>query len=189
MVSPVILDYKVAIIGSTGVGKSSLCLQFSRNKFPENYEPTIEDYYRKQIMFEGENVMFDIIDTAGQEGNLTNLNALIKQAQGYLLVYDITRSDSFREAKDFRDRILNVKNCSIVPMVLVGNKMDKEERRAISTDQGVKQATEWNCKFWEVSAKERNNLENAFLDCVKLIKLQMNSSRQGQSACCVCQIF
>ena len=86
--------------------------------------------------------MFDLIDTAGQEGNLTNLNALIKQANGYLLVYDITRKDSFLEAKEFRNRILNVKNCSVVPLVLVGNKLDREERREISFDIAQTQALE-----------------------------------------------
>ena len=135
-------EYKVAIIGSTGVGKSSLCLQFARNTFPVNYEPTIEDYYRKQSNLDGESIIFDIIDTAGQEGNLTNLNALIKQANGYLLVYDITRRDSFLEAKEFRDRILNVKNCNFVPLVLVGNKLDKSERREITCEIAQKQALE-----------------------------------------------
>lgn len=180
-------DYKIAIIGSTGVGKSSLCLQFARNKFPENYEPTIEDYYRKQVSFEGETIMFDIIDTAGQEGNLTNLNSLIRQAQGYLLVYDITRADSFKEAREFRDRILNVKNCSIVPLVLIGNKLDKSEKRAVLYEQAEKQAIEWSCKFMEVSAKTKNNLETAFLECARMIKQEISLNRRG-TACCVCEI-
>jgi GTPase KRas len=182
-------EYRVAIIGSTGVGKSSLCLQFARNKFPENYEPTIEDYYRKLVSLDGEQIMFDIIDTAGQEGNLTNLNALIKQANGYLLVYDITRKDSFNEAKEFRDRILNVKNCSVVPLVLVGNKLDKEDRREIEYELAQKQAVEWNCKFWEVSAKTKSNLESAFIECARMIKQEIMKSRQGNSVCCSCQIL
>jgi GTPase KRas len=128
MDDPLSRKYKVAIIGSTGVGKSSLCLQFARSRFPENYEPTIEDYYRKSSLLDGEQALFDIIDTAGQEGNLTNLSALIKQAQGFLLVYDITRKDSFLEARVFRDRILDAKNCTAVPLVLVGNKLDRANR-------------------------------------------------------------
>lgn len=189
MEKPATREYKVAIIGSTGVGKSSLCLQFTRNKFPENYEPTIEDYYRKQLSLDGEQIMFDIIDTAGQEGNLTNLNALIKQANGYLLVYDITRRDSFNEAKDFRNRILNVKDCSIVPLVLVGNKLDKQDRREVNYETAQKQAAEWNCRFWEVSAKTKNNLESAFVECARLIKQELVRSRQGSSACCACVMF
>jgi small GTP-binding protein len=182
-------EYKVAIIGSTGVGKSSLCLQFARNKFPENYEPTIEDYYRKQVNLDGEQIMFDIIDTAGQEGNLTNLNALIKQAHGYLLVYDITRRDSFIEARTFRDRILNVKNCSVVPLVLVGNKLDKEDKREIQKEVADKQACDWNCKFWEVSARTKNNLECVFIECARMIRLEFSKHRQGGESCCSCQIF
>lgn len=189
MEKPAANDYKIAIIGSTGVGKSSLCLQFARNKFPENYEPTIEDYYRKQVNFEGETIMFDIIDTAGQEGNLTNLNSLIRQAQGYLLVYDITRIDSFKEAKEFRDRILNVKNCSHVPLVLIGNKLDKGEKRMVLYDQAEKQANEWKCKFLEVSAKTKNNLETAFLECARMIRQEIYLNRKGGKSCCVCHIF
>lgn len=182
-------DYKIAIIGSTGVGKSSLCLQFARNKFPENYEPTIEDYYRKQVNLDGEMIMFDIIDTAGQEGNLTNLNALIRQAQGYLLVYDITRSDSFGEARLFRDRILNVKNCSMVPLVLVGNKLDKEEKRQIGIEVARKQAGEWNCVYCEVSAKTKSNLESAFVECARLIKKEiLTKTRKGTAGCCACSV-
>ena len=183
------IEYKVAIIGSTGVGKSSLCLQFTRNKFPENYEPTVEDYYRKKVNLDGEQVMFEIIDTAGQEGDLAILDSLIKQANGYLLVYDLTRKDSFNEMKEFRNRILDAKHCSKVPLVLVGNKLDNKEQREISNDIAQQQADEWNCKLMEVSAKTKNNLENAFIECARMIKLEHLQNRQSNSTCCVCIIF
>lgn len=67
-------EYKVVIVGSSAVGKSSLCQMFSRNKFPEIYEPTVEDYFRKQVTLEGEQINFEILDTAGQEDSLTNNN-------------------------------------------------------------------------------------------------------------------
>ncbi|CAG9331352.1 unnamed protein product [Blepharisma stoltei] len=179
-------EYKIAVIGSTGVGKSSLCMQFTRNRFEEAYEPTIEDYYRKQVTFEGEQIIFDIIDTAGEEGNLTNLNGLIRQAVGYLLVYDITRRQSYSEAKEFRDRVLYVKNAISVPMVLVGNKADMEEKREISFEEATKDAADWSCSFFEVSAKTKTNLESAFAECAKSIKRSQNKrQRDGGQKCCL----
>lgn len=58
-------EFTITVVGATGVGKSSLCLQFSRNRFEESYEPTIEDYYRKSVVLSGHEIMLDIIDTAG----------------------------------------------------------------------------------------------------------------------------
>ena len=130
-------EYKVALIGSTGVGKSSLCLQFTRNTFQEKYEPTIEDYYRKETVINGSPIGFDIVDTAGQEENLTNLDMLINQSSGFLLVYDITRMHSYIELQKFYDRILNIKHIIDPPIVIVGNKLDMAAKREVSVDEGI----------------------------------------------------
>lgn len=177
-------EYKLALIGSTGVGKSSLCLQFARNRFSERYEPTIEDYYRKIAILDGKSLVFDIIDTAGQEGNLTNLDELIRQASGFIMVYDITQRQSFEELQKFYDRVLHVKNKSHLPMVLVGNKCDVGEQRKITQEQGIALGQKWDCKFWEVSAKTKNNLETAFYECARIIGQTSNDAISNKKCSC-----
>ena len=176
------VEYKIILVGSTGVGKSSLCLQFTRNQFDDKYEPTIEDYYRREATLDGEETVFDIIDTAGQEGNLTNLDILIGQASGFLVIYDITRMQSFKEAQKFYDRILYIKNVTSAPIVLVGNKFDVAFKREVTFEEGLGLARKWGCKFWEVSAKTKNNLETAFYECARLIR-QQEGRYSGQKCC------
>lgn len=57
--------YKIVVVGSGGVGKSCITVRFVQGKFIKKYDPTIEDFYRKQIDVDGEAVMLDILDTAG----------------------------------------------------------------------------------------------------------------------------
>ena len=176
-------EFKIAVLGSTGVGKSSLCAQFSQDKFSDNYEPTIEDYYRKSATLDGESIMFDIIDTAGQEGNLTNIDQLIAQSNGFVMVYDITRKHSFEEIENFHNRVLNVKHNKQVCIVLVGNKSDMNKKRDISFEQGMALARKWNCKFWEVSAKTRSNIETAFYECARIVR--DSEVVEKKERCCV----
>lgn len=169
-------------MGSTGVGKSSLCLQFTRDQFSERYEPTIEDYYRKEASLDGESIIFDIIDTAGQEGNLTNLDQLIGQSNGFVLVFDITRKQSFEEVQVFYDRVLNIKHLKRPAIVLVGNKSDRGDRRDVGFEQGMALARKWNCKFWEVSAKTKTNIDTAFYECARIMR---NGHDGNNERCCL----
>ncbi|CAG9322538.1 unnamed protein product [Blepharisma stoltei] len=185
------LEFKVAVLGAAGVGKSSLCLQFSRNRFPENYEPTVEDYYRKQMAVDGDAIMFYLIDTAGQDASVGNLNSLIQQAIGFIIVYDITNRQTLQDAKQMRDRILHVKDTSHIPLVLVGNKSDVENKREVTAETAKKLAEEWNCQSLEVSAKTRENLETAFIECARKVKEEINNrkGREGLQNCCLCRVF
>jgi GTPase KRas len=177
------VECKIAIVGSTGVGKSSLCMQFTRDTFSDRYEPTIEDYYRKETTLDGEEIIFDIIDTAGQEGNLTNLTQIFNQSNGFVLVYDITRTHSFNELQGFYDRILNVKHMKNPAIVIVGNKCDIAEKREVSFQEGMAMGRKWNRKFWEVSAKTKDNLDTAFYECARLVR-QSETGRYGNEKCC-----
>ncbi|VDM57379.1 unnamed protein product [Angiostrongylus costaricensis] len=60
-------EYKLVVVGDGGVGKSALTIQLIQNHFVEEYDPTIEDSYRKQVVIDGETCLLDILDTAGQE--------------------------------------------------------------------------------------------------------------------------
>lgn len=178
-------EYSIVILGSTGVGKSSLCLQFCRNRFPDSYQPTIEDYFRKPIILKGHNIHLDILDTAGQEVMFQSSLAFITQSQGFILVYDITRKQSFEELVDYRDRILVAKEANWIPMVIVANKCDLESKREVSHEEGRDRAYLWNCQYFEVSAKDKLNHELPFIECANAIfKQEANKNIVSDRKCC-----
>jgi small GTP-binding protein len=117
-------EYKLVVLGSGGVGKSALTVQFVQGIFVEKYDPTIEDSYRKVVEIEGQQCMLEILDTAGTEQFTAMRDLYMKNGQGFLLVYSITAQSTFNDLQDLRDQILRVKDTDDVPMILVGNKCD-----------------------------------------------------------------
>ena len=88
--------HKVIMVGSGGVGKSALTLQFMYDEFVEDYEPTKADSYRKKVVLDGEAVQIDILDTAGQEDYAAIRDNYFRSGEGFLCVFSITEDDSFQ---------------------------------------------------------------------------------------------
>ncbi|PAA80413.1 hypothetical protein BOX15_Mlig006909g1 [Macrostomum lignano] len=162
-------EYKLVVLGSGGVGKSALTVQFVQGIFVEKYDPTIEDSYRKQIEVDNNQCMLEILDTAGTEQFTAMRDLYMKNGQGFLLVYSITSQASFNDLHELRDQILRVKDSDDVPIILIGNKCDLDDERTVSREQGQSLAHQWNCSFLETSAKAKLNVEDSFLDLVRLI--------------------
>jgi len=162
-------EYKLVVLGSGGVGKSALTVQFVQGIFVEKYDPTIEDSYRKQIEIDGGQCMLEILDTAGTEQFTAMRDLYMKNGQGFVLVYSIIAQSTFNDLPDLREQILRVKDKDEVPMVLVGNKCDLNDQRVISTDQGNDLAKKFGCAFLEASAKTRVNVEQIFHDLIRQI--------------------
>ena len=149
-------EYKIVVLGSGGVGKSALTVQFVQGIFVEKYDPTIEDSYRKQVEVDGQQCMLEILDTAGTEQFTAMRDLYMKNGQGFVLVYSITAQSTFNDLQDLREQILRVKDTEDVPMVLVGNKCDLEDERVVGKDQGLNMARQFNnCAFMETSAKAK----------------------------------
>mmetsp|Transcript_10825 Transcript_10825/g.16207 ORF Transcript_10825/g.16207 Transcript_10825/m.16207 type:complete len:205 (+) Transcript_10825:305-919(+) len=163
-------SFKIVLLGNGGVGKSALTIQMVQNHFVEQYDPTVEDSYRKQVEIDGEIAMLDILDTAGQSDYKAIRESNIREAQGFILVYDITSQSSFSEIAPLREQILRKKDLDSVPMVLFGNKCDLEEKRVITKEQGQQYASKTNIRFIEGSAKTRTNVELAFFDVVRQLR-------------------
>ena len=125
-------EYKLVVVGGGGVGKSALTIQLIQNHFVDEYDPTIEDSYRKQVTIDEEVCLLDILDTAGQEEYSAMRDQYMRSGQGFLCVYSITNRGSFEEISSFREQILRVKDADRVPMVIVGNKADLEAERQVS---------------------------------------------------------
>ena len=94
----------------------------------------------------------------------------IRSGMGFLCVYSITSRESFNNIRDFRDRILQVKDEDAFPFVLVGNKCDLVKDREVSREDGEKLANEFDVPFVEASAKARINIDEAYAQCIRLVR-------------------
>lgn len=162
--------HKVIMVGSGGVGKSALTLQFMYDEFVEDYEPTKADSYRKKVVLDGEEVQIDILDTAGQEDYAAIRDNYFRSGEGFLCVFSITEMESFQATAEFREQILRVKSDERIPFLLVGNKMDLEERRQVPVDVAQSRAGQWNVPYVETSAKTRANVDKVFYDLMRLVR-------------------
>lgn len=179
--------FKVIMVGSGGVGKSALTLQFMYDEFVEDYEPTKADSYRKKILLDGSETQIDILDTAGQEDYAAIRDNYFRSGEGFLCVFSITEQESLAEAHELREQILRVKNDENIPFLLVGNKADLGERRVVSEEMALEQANQWGVRYVETSAKTRQNVTNVFIDLLRDIKErrsreQSNDNRGGRSS-------
>jgi len=142
----------------------------------DEYDPTIEDSYRKQVVIDDETCLLDILDTAGQEEYSAMRDQYMRTGQGFLLIYAITSKSSFDEINNFRDQILTVKDKDRVPMFLIGNKCDLDSERQVSTSEGHSLAGRFGCPFLESSAKSRVNVEESFFGLVREIRKDTGGS-------------
>ncbi|KAL5426526.1 hypothetical protein PMIN04_001843 [Paraphaeosphaeria minitans] len=184
MASKFLREYKLVVVGGGGVGKSCLTIQLIQSHFVDEYDPTIEDSYRKQCVIDDEVALLDVLDTAGQEEYSAMREQYMRTGEGFLLVYSITDRQSFEEIMTFQQQILRVKDKDYFPMIVVGNKCDLEGERQVSTQEGQNLARQFGCKFIETSAKSRINVDNAFYDIVREIRRynkEMSSYTGAQS--------
>ena len=136
----------------------------------DEYDPTIEDSYRKQCVVDGETALLDVLDTAGQEEYSAMREQYMRSGEGFLLVYSITSRASFEEIKTFHNQILRVKDRDWIPTILVGNKCDLENERAVSREDGQNLARQFRCKFVETSARNRINVDESYYALVRSIR-------------------
>ncbi|KAI9320650.1 small GTPase superfamily [Dichotomocladium elegans] len=176
--------YKVVVLGDGGVGKTALTIQLCLNHFVENYDPTIEDSYRKQVVIDDQPCVLEVLDTAGQEEYTALRDQWIRDGEGFLLVYSITSRSTFERVERFRDQIFRVKEVDRVPLILVGNKCDKVTEREVSREEGFQMGRRLNCEFIETSAKTCVNVERSFYTVVRNIRLSRegaNGNKGGRS--------
>ncbi|KAL7293773.1 ras-related protein Ral-a [Trichogramma pretiosum] len=176
--------HKVIMVGSGGVGKSALTLQFMYDEFVVDYEPTKADSYRKKVVLDGEEVQIDILDTAGQEDYAAIRDNYFRSGEGFLCVFSITEDDSFQATQEFREQILRVKNDENIPFLLVGNKSDLQDKRQVSLAEAQSRAQQWGVPYVETSAKTRENVDKVFFDLMREIrsrKIEDKSASNGRS--------
>jgi GTPase KRas protein len=177
-------EYKIVVVGLGGVGKSALCIQLMQSLFIEEYDPTIEDSYRKQVQVDDETCLLDVLDTAGCEEYSAMRDQYIRTGQGFLCVYAINFRASFERIDTYLEQILRVKGKEQVPMVFVGNKCDLDSQRQVSTNEAREYAVKHGSPFFESSAKARFNVEESFFELVRQIRKLSGAAvgKDGKSA-------
>ncbi|KAK6779500.1 hypothetical protein RDI58_021684 [Solanum bulbocastanum] len=157
------LSFKILLIGDSGVGKSSLLVSFISNAVDDLASTIGVDFKIKTLTVSGKKLKLTIWDTAGQERFRTLTSSYYRGAQGIILVYDVTRRETFTNLSDVwaKEVELYSNNQDCVKM-LVGNKVDRESERAVTREEGIALAKELGGLFLECSAKTRENVQNCF---------------------------
>ena len=172
---------KLLTLGDTTVGKTSIVLRYSDDKFIDTNAATIGiDFKIKQIIKGGESIKVTIYDTAGQERFQNIIKHYYKGANGIILTYDISNRSSFEKLefwlKDLEENgdIINLYIC------LVGNKNDKEDQRQVSLEEADKYAKEKNLPFFEVSAKTGKGIKKLFDNMIKGAMIKMLNKEEKE---------
>ncbi|VDN55295.1 unnamed protein product [Dracunculus medinensis] len=156
-------------------GEYLLLLAFFQRFFVSDYDPTIEDSYMKQCYVDDDICKLEVLDTAGQEEFSTMREQYLRSGSGFLLVFSVVDRNSVEDVIRLHKMILRVKDRDEFPMLLVGNKADLENERHVREQL----AKRLHLPYVECSAKRRMNVDEAFHDLVRLIRLQERQPMDG----------
>ena len=161
--------FKLILIGDSSVGKSNILLQYLKGQFDPNSKATVGvEFGTKNIEINNKKIKIQIWDTAGQERYRSITSAYYRGAKGAFIVYDITRKTTF----DNIDRWvadLKANGDDNISIVLIGNKLDLEDKREVQKDEGVKKSEEFKTAFMETSALNGDNIDKAFDELIEQI--------------------
>ncbi|CAL9751723.1 unnamed protein product [Musa acuminata subsp. burmannicoides] len=161
--------FKIVLIGDSAVGKSNLLARFARNQFFPNSKSTIGvEFQTKTMDIDGKEVKAQIWDTAGQERFKAVTSAYYRGAVGALLVYDVSRHQTFDSVGRWLQELHMHSDMNVVT-ILVGNKTDLKDAREVSTAEGKTLAEAQGLFFMETSALDSSNVAAAFQTVVEEI--------------------
>jgi len=160
-------EITIAFMGEGAVGKSAITLRYLGQGFTNEYDPTIEDFYTVNRRCREKNFHVHILDTAGQE-ELTQVltESWIRNADAFVLVFDLTNLTSLNTVRKFQNQIIDQKmrggaagrdsaassKTIPPPIIMIGNKSDLVEDRKIPQNLAEEKAQEWDLQYFEASA-------------------------------------
>ena len=163
------IPIKIMILGNTSVGKTSFIIKYTENTFQEVYLSTIGiDYKIKKLTYNEQKYNLYIYDTTGEERFRSLSFNLIKFTEGVILMYDITNKSSFKSIPEWIESAREHKGENY-PIIIIGNKIDLEERRKITTEEGENLAKKYGLDFFEISNKEDINIKEAIFTLFKKV--------------------
>ncbi|NWT11773.1 RAB17 protein, partial [Vireo altiloquus] len=173
--------YKVVLLGSTSVGKSSLAYRYVRNDFRELL-PTVGCSFFTQILnLDEATVKFEIWDTAGQEKYQSVCHLYYRDAHAALLVYDIANKQTLSRAKLWLEELEKLFLPNEIVIALVGNKTDLAAEREVTTEEGEEFAQTKGLLFMETSAKSNHHVNDVFMGIVQELLRREKEKASKQS--------
>jgi small GTP-binding protein len=153
---------KIVVVGDSGVGKSNILNRFVHNEFNHDSKATVGvELNTKTYRINDTVIKVHLWDTAGQERYKSITAAYYKGARGAMIIYDITKSETFKSVDKWYKEIKDYGDKTIIAM-MVGNKTDLKHLRSVETDVGMEKAKSFSIPFMETSAAECVNVDVAF---------------------------
>jgi len=157
--------FKIGVMGPGAVGKSAVTLRFIQNAFVGDYDPTIEDSYRKVVTIDEHACLLEVLDTAGQEDFVALRSTWFTQSEGFIFVYSVASRSSFENLANFYEEYLKIREDE-PPLVVVANKVDLPDRK-VTQEEGQATAAKWKAAYFETSAKTGDKVEEVFYACAR----------------------
>uniref|UniRef100_V5H8U1 Putative rab subfamily protein of small gtpase n=2 Tax=Ixodes ricinus TaxID=34613 RepID=V5H8U1_IXORI len=172
------LTFAATIIGPSGVGKTTLALQYSGKSayFPDAVMTVGADIIRKTSTVDGHLVELQLWDTAGQEKFQALTPSVLRKADAVVLMYSIVDRGSFRQLDYFLNRVEEVAPPNVV-MAVVGNMSDKEEDRCVQRREGASYAEKHDFLFFEVSCVTTHGVNDLFEGIIRRLLRSQPFSR------------
>ncbi|KFP40614.1 Ras-related protein Rab-17, partial [Chlamydotis macqueenii] len=169
--------YKVVLLGSTSVGKSSLAYRYVKNDFKESLPTVGCSFFTQTLNLQASTVKFEIWDTAGQEKYHSVCHLYYRGAHAVLLVYDIADKETLKGAKLWLRDLEKEFLPNEIVIALVGNKMDLAAEREVTTEEGEEFARTNGLLFMETSAKSNHRVNDVFMAIAQeLLQREMEKS-------------
>ncbi|XP_061770392.1 ras-related protein Rab-21 [Nerophis ophidion] len=171
-------SFKVVLLGEGCVGKTSMVLRYCENKFNDKHITTLQaSFLNKKLNITGKRVNLAIWDTAGQERFHALGPIYYRDSNGAVLVYDVTDEESFQKVKSWVKELRKMLGNDIC-LCIVGNKIDLDKDRNVSTEDAESYATSVGAKHYQTSAKLNQGIEELFLDlCKRMMEVAQADER------------
>ena len=164
------INFKIIIIGDSGVGKSSILKRAVKNRFDESYQATIGfEFLLMHFCVNDLKIKLQIWDTCGQEMYRSLVQGFYRNTSLALIVYDVSNKNTFENLATWL-RDLRAHTDQELPIFIAGNKIDKESERQVAFNDAKDFSLSSRTKYFtECSAKTGYNVENIFYEAAKYL--------------------
>jgi len=162
---------KMCLLGDSGVGKSPFVIQFTQNHYVDEYDPTIEDSYRKQIEYQDRVLLLDMLDTCGMEEFTAMRDQWMRTSEAFLIFFSCTRQYSIDNITTLLNQLSRVKDCDIdeIPMIIVGTKVDLDQSYEFDLEEVRRIARNAGASLIFTSARFNINVTETFMELTRIV--------------------